>query len=56
MHDFVCQKSCLTNLTEFFEEMAKRIDERRIVDIVNMDFRKSFDKVPNNRLLQLSQT
>eukprot|EP00061_Rhincodon_typus_P007397 g29059.t1 len=39
-HGSLCGKSCLTNLTEFFEEVTKRIDEGRVVDVTYMDFSK----------------
>ena len=39
-------KSCFTNLTEFFEEVTKCVDEGRAVDVIYMDFSKAFDKVP----------
>eukprot|EP00061_Rhincodon_typus_P015190 g42725.t1 len=44
-------KSCLTNLIEFFEEVTRRIDEGRAVDVIYMDFSKEFDKVPHGRLV-----
>ena len=51
-HGFVKERSCLTNLIEFFEEVTKMIDEGRAVDVVYMDFSKAFDKVPHGRLVQ----
>eukprot|EP00061_Rhincodon_typus_P013424 g39794.t1 len=35
----------------FFEEVMKRIDEGRAVDVIYMDFSKAFDKVPHDRLV-----
>eukprot|EP00061_Rhincodon_typus_P018619 g47854.t1 len=37
-HAFVHGKSCLTNLIEFFEVVMKRIDKRRVVDMIHIDF------------------
>ncbi|MBB6707133.1 reverse transcriptase family protein [Proteus mirabilis] len=38
-------------MIEFFEEVTKRIDEGRAVDVIYMDFSKAFDKVPHGRLV-----
>eukprot|EP00061_Rhincodon_typus_P008854 g31841.t1 len=46
-HGFVHGKPCLTNLIEFFEEVKKKIDEGRAVDVIYMDFSKTFDKAPH---------
>ena len=50
-HGFLKSKSCLTNLLCFFEEMTKWVDEGSPVDIIYLDFRKAFDKVPHQRLI-----
>eukprot|EP00061_Rhincodon_typus_P012926 g38983.t1 len=50
-HGFVQGKSCLTNLLEFFQEVIKKIDEGRAVDIVYLDFSTAFDKVPHGKLI-----
>eukprot|EP00061_Rhincodon_typus_P013739 g40299.t1 len=49
---FVRGRSCFINLIEFFEEVTKMINEGKVIDIVQMDFSKVFDKVPHSRLLQ----
>eukprot|EP00061_Rhincodon_typus_P010363 g34598.t1 len=51
-HGFVQDRSCLTNLIEFFKEVTKVINEGRVVDVVYIDFSKAFDKVPHGRLIQ----
>ena len=51
-HGFMHQKSCTTNLIEFFEKVTKSIDESHAIDILYFDFAKAFDKVPHQRLLQ----
>ncbi|KAK4832489.1 hypothetical protein QYF61_023536 [Mycteria americana] len=42
---FTKAKSCLTTLTNFYNEMTGLVDEGRTVDIVCLDFRKVFDTV-----------
>jgi len=42
----------LTNLIEYFEEVAKMIDEGRAMDVVYIAFRKAFDKVPLGMLIE----
>ena len=51
-HGFVKGRSCLTNLIEFFEHVTKCVDEGSVVDVVYMDFSKTFDKVPHGRLIK----
>ena len=48
---FTKGSSCLTNLLEFYEAVSDWVDEGRAVDIVYLDFKKAFDKVPHRRLL-----
>ena len=48
-HRFLKAKSCLTNLTCFFEEITKWVDDGSPVDIIYLDFQKAFDKVPHQR-------
>ena len=47
---FVRVRICLTNLLALFEENTKCFDVCRAYDIVYLDFRKSFDKVPHEKL------
>ena len=44
-------RSCLTNLLEYLEAMAKLLDSGKSVDIIYLEFAKSFDKVPIKRLI-----
>jgi len=44
--EFVKKKSCLTNLLIFIEEIANYIDSGYPVDVIYLDFKKAFDKVP----------
>ena len=35
----------------FFEEITKWVDEGSPVDVIYLDFKKAFDKVPHQRLI-----
>jgi ribonuclease P/MRP protein subunit RPP40 len=50
-HGFVKNKSCLTNLLEFLEYVSEYVDKGMPIDVIYLDFRKAFDKVPHKRLL-----
>ena len=50
-HGFVKNRSCLTNLLEFLEYVCNYIDKGPTVDVIYLDFRKAFDKVPHKRLM-----
>ena len=50
-HGFRRGRSCLTNLLEFFHDMFSLYDKSRAVDILYLDFKKAFDKVPHKRLM-----
>ena len=50
-HDFILNKSCLTNLLEFITFRSNSIDNHKEVDVVYVDFKKAFDKVPHKRLM-----
>ena len=44
--------SCLTNLLYFYEDMHGKIDNKKPVEIIYLDFEKYFDKVPHKRLME----
>jgi hypothetical protein len=44
-------RSCTTNLLEFFEVVTGTVDRGDPFDIIFLDFAKAFDKVPKERLL-----
>ena len=50
-HGFRRKKSCVTNLLEFFNDMLLKYDKTKAIDIIYLDFKKAFDKVPHQRLL-----
>ena len=50
-HGFVRNRSCLTNLLVFMEEVTNYIDRGYPLDVIYSDFQKAFDKVPHKRLL-----
>jgi len=50
-HGFMGKRSCLTDLLEFLEYITTQIDEGNPVDVIYLDFQKTFDKVPHARLL-----
>jgi hypothetical protein len=50
-HGFMPNRSCTTNLLEFFEVVTGTVDRGDPFDIIFLDFAKAFDKVPKERLL-----
>ena len=50
-HGFRHNRSCLTNLLDFFHTMFSIYDKTRAIDILYLDFQKAFDKVPHHRLM-----
>ena len=52
-HGFTKGSSCLSNLLEFYEPVSDWVDEGKAVDIVCLDFKRVFDKVPHRRLLAI---
>jgi hypothetical protein len=49
-HGFTRNRSCSTNLLEFYGKIYGEFDEGRAIDIIYLDFKKAFDKV-NHELL-----
>jgi hypothetical protein len=50
-HGFRHRPSCLTNLLSFFKNIIEIHDSKSPPDIIYLDFKKAFGKVPHNRLL-----
>ena len=50
-HEFMKNRSCLTNLLQFLETVTDYIDRGYPVDVIYLNFQKDFDKVPHRRLI-----
>ena len=50
-HDFVKGKSCLSNLLETIDCILELLKEGIPVDILYVDLKKAFDRVPDKRLI-----
>ena len=55
-HGFRSQRSCETQLVQFYQDMVSNLDGARDrgqkqTDVIIVDFAKAFDKVPHRRLL-----
>lgn len=50
-HGFRNNRSCLTNLLEFFNYIFSNYDDKIPSDIIYLDLQKAFDTVPHKRLL-----
>ena len=51
-HGFRERRSCLTNLLEFFNTVFSEVDNFKSFDVIYLDFKKAFDTVPHQRLLE----
>ena len=51
-HGFRQGFSCTTQLLECMEDWTQSIDEGKQVDVIYLDFKAAFDKVPHQRLLK----
>ena len=49
-HGFRKGRSCLTNLLEFLQSLTNEVDKGESMDVLYLDFKKAFDKVPHHRL------
>jgi hypothetical protein len=51
-HGFIAGRSCTTNLLSIFNNYTRLLDERVPLDALYLDFAKTFDSVPHERLLR----
>ncbi|KAF7249296.1 E3 ubiquitin-protein ligase Jade-2 [Varanus komodoensis] len=51
-HGFRKNRSCQTNLVEFYDKVSRWLDGRDAVDVVYLDLSKAFDKVPHDILVE----
>ncbi|CAI2726366.1 unnamed protein product [Schistosoma spindalis] len=50
-HGFIRTRSCSTCLIDFFNEVTRIRDQKKLVVILYFDIKKAFDKVPHNLLI-----
>ena len=50
-HGFLPNRSCITNLLSFLEDVSLSLDSGHCIDVIYLDFQKAFDKVPLGRLM-----
>lgn len=51
-HGFRKGRSCVTQLLECIDEWSEAVDNNHEIDIIYLDFKAAFDKVPHKRLLK----
>ncbi|XP_059587158.1 cyclic GMP-AMP synthase isoform X1 [Alligator mississippiensis] len=51
-HRFVAGRSCLTNLISFYDQVTYHLDKGEEIDVIYLDFKKAFDLVSHNHLLE----
>ena len=50
-HGFRKQRSCMSQLIEVMDNFTQMIEDGHDIDIIYLDFKKAFDSVPHERLL-----
>ena len=55
-HGFRRQRSCLTNLIEFFHFVFSEHDKDKAVDVIYLDFQKAFDTVQHAAIWEALQS
>jgi len=51
-HGYRKDRSCLTNLISFYDQVTRLVDEGKAVDVVCLIFSKAFDTVSHSILLE----
>ena len=51
-HGFKAKRSCETQILPLYHELARSLDKKTQTDMVIIDFSKTFDRVPQQRLLK----
>lgn len=50
-HGFRSKRSCLTNLIDFYHNLFNIYNDTKSLDIIYLDFKKAFDKIPHQKLM-----
>ena len=50
-HGFIRRRSTCSNLLECLQDWILSIDNKRVTDVIYIDFKKAFDQVSHNKLL-----
>jgi len=50
-HGFRPEHSCVTQLLNVMEDWTEIMESDGSVDVIYLDFKKAFDRVPHNKLL-----
>ena len=50
-HGFRKERSCTTQLLECIDDFTNSLDDRKEIDLIYLDFKPAFDRVPHQRLL-----
>ena len=51
-HGFRARRSCKTQLIGLYHDLAQSLDKKKQTDLAILDFSKTFDRVPHQRLLK----
>ena len=51
-HGFAPRKSCTTQLIEVFEQIGRKLDDGKQMDVIYLDMSKAFDKVSHAQLIR----
>ena len=51
-HGFRARRSCSTQLLKVINDLSESMDNRHLLDVIYLDYRKAFNRVPHQRLLK----